>query len=472
MKRLCALILAAGKGTRMVSNRAKVLHEICGVPMVQWIYRAAASLDPEEILVVIGHSADLVRLALEGLPARFVVQEPQLGTGHALICSREELSRHDGDLLVLSGDTPRIKDTTLQKLADHHRKTEAATTLITVQPPDPFGYGRIVRAPDGSVIGIVEEKDASPEQKKIGEINAALYCFNIPLLLDALTKLSSNNVQREYYLTDVIGIQRREGKRIEAVFHGDSEEFQGVNNRRELALISKHFWREKGLGLMETGVTLIDPDQTYVDPDVVVEKDVVLYPQIRLEGRTQVGEGSIIRSGTRITNSSIGSRVRILESCVITDSEVGDGTVVGPCAHLRDRAVIGADCYIGNFVEVKKSTLGNKTKACHLAFLGDATIGMNVNIGAGTITCNFDGSHKNVTIIEDDAFIGTDSQLVAPVRVGKAAVVAAGSCITQDVPAGALAIARQRQTNKLGRSLKKRRVGSHALPGKARPSGS
>ncbi len=470
MKRLCALILAAGKGTRMISGRAKVLHEVCGEPMLRWVYRAAASLAPEEIFVVIGHSADLVQKAMGGCPAKIIVQEPQLGTGHALICAREALGDHQGDLLVLSGDTPRLKSATLRKLVEHHRQTGAATTLVTVRPPDPFGYGRILRAPDGSVTGIVEEKDASHEQRKIGEINAALYCFNIPHLQDALTKLSSDNIQKEYYLTDVIGIQHMERKKIEALLHEDPGEFQGVNNRCELALVSKDFWREKGTALMKSGVTLVDPDQTYVDPDVVVGKDSVLYPQVRLEGRTQVGEGCIIRSGTRITNSKIGSGVGILDSSVITDSEIGDRTVVGPFAHLRDRAVIGSDCRIGNFVEIKESTLGNNTRACHLAFLGDAKIGANVNIGAGSITCNFDGTTKNVTIIEDDAFIGTDSQLVAPVRVGKGAAVAAGSCITEDIPAGALGIARRRQMNKLNWMSKKRRVRSGAFPGREKPS--
>ncbi len=448
MKRLCALILAAGKGTRMVSDRAKVLHDVCGEPMIRFVYRAAAGLDPDDIFVVIGQDADCVRQALDGQPARFVMQAPQLGTGHAVISAREELSRREGDVLVLTGDTPRIKTTTLARLVEHHRLTGAVTTLLTTQPPDPLGYGRILRAADGKITGIVEEKDATPQQKRITEINAAFYCFEIPSLLDALGRLSSENAQKEYYLTDVVAIQCREGKRIEAMLHGDSEELQGINNRRELALNSKYLWREKNLALMAAGVTLVDPDQTYVDPEVQVGQDSILYPQVKIEGRTRIGAGAIIRSGTRVTNSIIGGGAEIRDSCLITDSEIGEGAVVGPFAHVRDHAAIGADCRIGNFVEIARSTVGKGTKACHLAFLGDAVIGTNVNIGAGTITCNFDGISRNATIIEDDAFIGTDSQLVAPVRIGRGAFVAAGSCITEDVPAGTLGIARPRQINK------------------------
>jgi bifunctional UDP-N-acetylglucosamine pyrophosphorylase / glucosamine-1-phosphate N-acetyltransferase len=460
MKPLCALILAAGKGNRMVSNRAKVLHEVCGEPMLRFVCRAAAGLKPDDIFVVIGQDADRVRLALQGYPARFVLQEPQLGTGHAVLSAREELSRRSGDVLVLTGDTPRIKTDTLRDLVEHHRGTRAVTTLLTTRPPDAYGYGRILRAQDGSVTAIVEEKDATPEQKRTDEINAAFYCFDIPSLLDALSRLSADNAQREYYLTDVVAIQRREGKKIEAMLHEDFEELQGINNRRELALTAKCLWREKCLALMAAGVTIIDPDQTYVDPDVVVGKDTVVYSQVKLEGMTRISEGAVIRSGVRITNSTIGMGAEILDFCVITDSEIGAGAVVGPGSRLRNQAKIGTDCHIGNFVEITRSTLGNGTRAAHMSYLGDAVIGNDVNIGAGTITCNFDGFDKNVTIIEDGAFIGSHSQLVAPVRVGKGAFVAAGSCITQDIPAGTLGIARERQTNKPNWSSRRKRDNS------------
>lgn len=450
MKNLCVLILAAGKGTRMVSSRAKVLHEICGRPMLRFTYCAAAGLEADNIYVIIGNDSDRVQQTLSGYPVRFIIQESQLGTGHAALCAREELSRCTGDVLVLMGDIPRIRTETLAKLVTHHRETGAATTLLTACLPDPFGYGRILRGPDGGVIGIVEEKDATPEQRKIQEINAALYCFKIPELLRALGKLSTENIQKEYYLTDVIGIQYREGRKIAAMLHGDFEELRGINNRQELALMSRLLWNAKNIALASAGVTVMAPDQTFVDPDVVVGKDCTLYPQVKLEGKTIVGENTVVRSGSRITNSTIGNNVEILDSCVITDAEIGDGCRVGPCAHLREHSRIGLDCRIGNFVEIKKSTLGDRSLACHLAYLGDAIVGKDVIVGAGVITCNFDGQKKNITIIEDGAFIGTDSQLIAPVRIGKGSFVAAGSCITSDVPAGALGIARKRQLNKAG----------------------
>ncbi len=450
MKDLCVLILAAGKGTRMVSDRAKVLHQVCGVPMLKMVYRAASGLDPGEILVVIGQDADRVRASLDGCPAQFVLQEIQMGTGHAVMVAREILSRRRGDVVVLYGDTPRIRTSTLEDLISHHRQSGAVTTLLTTRVPDPHGYGRIVRGGDGRVTAIVEEKDATARQKALDEINSGLYCFQIPSLLEALGKLSNDNAQKEYYLTDLIGIQRSDGKQIEAVLHENYEELHGINTRNELAGISQTLRTAKNLELMASGVTLIDPERTYVDFDVIAAKDVILHPMVFLEGCTRIGEGTVIRPGCRIVNSVIGPQVEILDSCLITESEIGGGTIIGPSAHLCDHVVVGENCRLGNFVEVKKSTIGNGTIAAHLAYLGDATVGSNVNIGAGTITCNFDGVRKNATIIEDDAFIGTDSQLIAPVRIGKGAFIAAGSCITEDVPAGALAVARSRQVNKPG----------------------
>ena len=448
MKDLCVLIMAAGKGTRMVSDRAKVLHTLCGTPMLRLIYRAAGGLGPEEILVVIGQDAERVRAALDGMPARFVLQPEQLGTGHAIMTARPEIEKREGDLLVLSGDTPRLKTETLRKLVEHHRRSGAATTLLTAIARDPFAYGRILRNSDGGIEAIVEEKDAKPEQRKIKEINAGFYCFRISLLLDALQELSDSNAQKEHYLTDLVEIQQRHGLRIEGLLHPDFEELRGINTRKELAELALAMRAQKNEDLMTAGVTLMDPERTYIDLDVAAERDVTIYPMVTLEGATRIGEGSIIHSGTRIVNSVIGPEVEILESCLITDSEVGKGTTVGPCAHLRGHTLVGRMCRIGNFVEIKKSTLGDGTKAAHLAYIGDATIGRNVNIGAGTITCNYDGVRKHATIIEDDVFIGTDSQLVAPVRIGRGAYVAAGSCITKDVPPGALSIARSRQTTK------------------------
>ena len=450
MNNLRALILAAGKGTRLVSNRAKVLHTLCGTPMLRLVYAAAAGLEPEQILVVIGQDAARVQESLDGHPADFILQAEQLGTGHAVMAAQSQIAKHDGDLLVLFGDTPRITSATLQKLFAHHRQSGAATTLLTTRIPEPFGYGRILRNAQGDIQAIVEEKDATPEQRKIDEINPGFYCFQIPPLIKALGKLSNNNAQKEYYVTDLIEIQRRTGDKVETVLHENFEELRGINTRRELAELARALSRQKNLDLMAAGVTLIDPERTYVDLDVMVEKDVTLYPMVTLEGKTRIGEGTRIRSGTRIANSVIAAGVEILDSCVITDSEVRSGSTIGPCARLRDHTIIGENCRVGNFVEIKKSLLGNGSKAAHLAYLGDSQIGSNVNIGAGTITCNYDGIKKNVTIIEDDAFIGTDSQLVAPVRVGRGAYVAAGSCITRDVPPGALGIARGSQVNKEG----------------------
>jgi bifunctional UDP-N-acetylglucosamine pyrophosphorylase / glucosamine-1-phosphate N-acetyltransferase len=458
MNNLSAVILAAGKGTRMVSNRAKVLHDVAGSPMLQHIVKAVLELKPDRVVVVVGQDAERVRATLDGFPVQFAVQTEQLGTGHALMSAGEALKEMTGDLVVLFGDTPRIKSQTLNKLVEHHRRTAAALTLLTTRTADPFSYGRILRAPDGTVQRSVEEKDATPEQRSINEINPGFYCFKIAPLLDSFPKLSNDNAQREYYITDLIEIEHRDGKRVEGLEHPDFDELRGINTRRELAETSAALRMQKNLELMASGVTLVDPDQTYIGIDVVVEKDVTIYPMVTLEGRSHIGEATVIRSGTRIGNSSLGAGVTILDSCLITDTVIGKGTTVGPSARLRDHAHIGENCRIGNFVEIKKSTLGNGTKAAHLAYLGDATIGDRVNIGAGVITCNYDGTRKHATIIEDDVFIGTDSQLIAPVHIGRGAYVAAGSSITEDVPAYALGIGRGRQVNKADWS--KRRKGS------------
>jgi bifunctional UDP-N-acetylglucosamine pyrophosphorylase / glucosamine-1-phosphate N-acetyltransferase len=450
MKPLTVLIMAAGKGTRMISLRAKVLHQLCGVPMIRLIYNAAAGLDPNQIVVVIGQDADRVRSALEGLPVRFVLQQEQLGTGHALMAARPEIEKTDGDVLVLSGDTPRLTTETIRHLVEHHRNQGASATLLSSVAEDPQAYGRILRNSDGGIEAIVEDKDATPEQKKIREINAGFYCFQIPPLLRALDKISNRNAQKEYYLTDLIEIQRSQGLQVEALVHADFSELRGINTRSELAELAGAMRARKNLDLMNAGVTLIDPARTYIDLDVLVEKDVIIHPGVTLEGTTRILEGSVIHSGTRIVNSWVGPEVEILDSCLITDSEVRKGTTVGPCAHIRAHAVVGENCRVGNFVEIKKSTLGNGTKAAHLAYLGDATIGTKVNIGAGVITCNYDGVHKHATIIEDEVFVGTDSQLVAPVRIGRGSYIAAGSCITEDVPPGSLGIARSRQSVKEG----------------------
>jgi len=460
MKNLNILIMAAGKGTRMVSNRAKVLHPVCGVPMLRFIYDAAAELQPDGMIVVIGHDGDLVRASLKGRETRFVLQAEQRGTGHAVMVARELLEGMSGDLLVLYGDIPKIRPDTLIKLVGCHRGSGAATTLLTARTDDPYGYGRILRDAEGRIEAIVEEKDATPEQRAITEINSGLYCFRIPPMLAALKRISDKNAQGEYYLTDIVAIQREAGGRIAALLHEDFDELQGINTRAELAATSRTLRLRKNQELMAKGVSLIDPEHTYVDLDVVVEKDVTLHPMVTLQGTTSIGEGATVHSGSRILNSNIETDATVLDCCLITDSHVGHGSTVGPFARVRDGSAVGSNCRLGNFVELARSTLGDGSKAAHHAYLGDTTIGRNVNIGAGVITCNYDGVRKHATIIEDGAFVGSDCQLVAPIRIGHGAYVAAGSCITQEVPPEALAIAREHQSIKPGWAKHRRRAKS------------
>jgi bifunctional UDP-N-acetylglucosamine pyrophosphorylase/glucosamine-1-phosphate N-acetyltransferase len=458
MDNLYALIMAAGKGTRMVSNRAKALHSLCGIPMLRMIYRSAAALEPQAIFVIIGYDAEQVRASLEGCPAHFIVQKKQLGTGHAVITARDELEKHyGGDLLVLFGDTPLVKVETLRKLVERHRCSGAATTLLTVHAPDLFGYGRILRDGNNHIQAIVEEKDATSEQKLITEINPGFYCFQISPLLESLERLSNNNAQKEYYITDLVEIQRREGRIVDAILHDDYEELRGINSREQLADLTLSLAKEKNRKLMADGVTLIDPNLTYVHLDVAVEKDVTIYPMVTLEGNTCIGEGCVIRSGTRILNSVIGPNVEILDSCLISDCRIDEGSTIGPSAHLRDHTIVGKNCRVGNFVEIVRSTLGDETCAMHLAYLGDAQIGSRVNVSAGVVTCNYDGFRKNATIIEDDAFVGTNSQLIAPIRIGRGAFIAAGSTISKNVPPGALGIGRAKQEIKKGWAERRRK---------------
>ena len=460
MKDLHILIMAAGKGTRMLSNRAKVLHPVCGVPMLRFIFEAATMLQPEGIIVVVGHEADLVRASLEGSEARFVLQAEQRGTGHAIMVARDLLEEMSGDLLVLYGDTPKIRYETLRRLVESHRSSRAATTLLTARTDNPYGYGRILRDASGRIQAIIEERDATPEQRLIREINPGLYCFRIQPMLAALARISDKNAQGEYYLTDIVSIQREAGAEIEALLHDDFDELQGINTRGELAATSRTLRLRKNQELMAKGVTLIDPECTYVDLDVVVDKDATLYPMVTLQGTTRVGEGATIHSGSRILNSNIEAEVTVLDCCLITDSHVCCGATVGPFARVRDGSAVGRRCRLGNFVELARSTLGEGSKAAHHAYLGDASVGRDANIGAGVITCNYDGTRKHATIIEDGVFVGSDCQLVAPIRIGRAAYIAAGSCITQDVPPEALAIARERQSNKPDWVKRRRRAKS------------
>ena len=444
------VILAAGKGTRMKTIRPKLLHPLAGLPLVQYSLRSARSLQPETITLVVGYQADVLRTALASeADLAFAVQEPQLGTGHAVLQAAPILGHRTGTLVLLYGDVPLLRAETLRRLVDHHEATGAAATLVTAHIDRPFGYGRIVRE-GGHITRVVEERDATAEQRAITEFNSGIWAFSLDGLFDALRALGTNNDQGEYYLTDLVGAFRSAGRPVETVVLDDATEVRGVNSQKELAEMSAIVRASRNDALMAAGVTITDPATTYVDEGVVVGADTILHPNVHLEGRTRVGQGCVIESGVRIVDSTVGDGSVVRNHSVIEASALDAETQVGPFARLRPGSRVGARAHIGNFVELKNTVVGEGTKASHLSYLGDATIGSGVNVGAGTITCNYDGARKNPTVIEDHAFIGSDSQLVAPVTVGRGAYVAAGSSIVEDVPPGALAIARGRQVNKAG----------------------
>jgi bifunctional UDP-N-acetylglucosamine pyrophosphorylase/glucosamine-1-phosphate N-acetyltransferase len=450
------VVLAAGKGTRMRSTLPKVLHPVNGRPMLSHVLTTARSAGPSSISVVLGHMADMVRSAYRDDPSvSFVVQEPQLGTGHALQQALPMLGEATGDILLLYGDVPLLSAATVAALLARHRDQRAAATVLTAEVDQPFGYGRIVRQ-DGAIVRIVEERDATPAERALKEINAGIYVLALEPLSEAMAALAPQNAQGEYYLPDLVGIYRRRGLGVSTLTVGAADEIRGVNSRRELAEVSRLMRNAKNEELLAAGVTLIDPATTYVEADVEVGPDTVIHPNVYLEGRTVVGAACEIHAGTRLVNAVVGDRVTVRNYCVITDSTVESDAVLGPFAHLRPGSVVRSEAHVGNFVELKKATLGRRSKASHLTYLGDATIGDNVNVGAGTITCNYDGRQKHQTVIGDGAFIGSDSQLIAPVTIGKGAYVAAGSSITDDVPDEALAITRGRQVNKEGWVRRKR----------------
>jgi bifunctional UDP-N-acetylglucosamine pyrophosphorylase / glucosamine-1-phosphate N-acetyltransferase len=450
------VILAAGQGTRMKSQMPKVLHKVAGQPMIEHVLKTAASISPATISVVVGHAAETVRARLGDDPrVGFALQEPQLGTAHALQQVETLLAGRTGTVVLLSGDVPLLGRRTLEALTSRHCGAKAAATVVTAIVERPFGYGRIVRS-KGQIVRIVEERDASPMQRRIKEINSGIYAFDLAPLFDALRDISSKNAQGEYYLTDLIAIYRRRKLLVDTLLVDDPREIRGINSRSEMAEVSKLVTQKKNEELMAAGVTLIDPTTTYIDLDAEIMPDTVIHPGVIIEGRTRIGSGCEIHGYVRIVDSEIGDRATINNFCVISGSRVAEGAVVGPFAHLRPASEVGAGAKVGNFVELKKTTLGPKTKVNHLSYVGDATVGAGVNIGAGTITCNYDGTAKHQTVIDEGAFIGSDTQLIAPVHVGKGAYVAAGSSITEDVPAGALGIARGRQTNVAGWVEKKK----------------
>jgi bifunctional UDP-N-acetylglucosamine pyrophosphorylase/glucosamine-1-phosphate N-acetyltransferase len=441
------VIMAAGKGTRLKSKRPKVLHQIGGKPLLMHVIEAASKVvAPHDIFVVIGHQADQVRAAAEQTGVRFVEQTEQRGTGHAIQCASESIGGYES-FLVLSGDVPLIRPRTIEAVWEFHQKERAAMTLLSADLPDPRNYGRVIRKSPGSaeVAAIVEQKCLKPEQLSLREINMGIYAFRTAPLLAHLGKLTTENPHGEYYLTDMAGLLESAGERVVAFKSSEFEELLGVNTIAELAALDAALRARTACRLMDSGVTIFKPETCVIDADVEVAPDTVIEPFVQLLGKTQIGADSTIRSYTVIENCTIGDDVLVRQGCVLSESRVENGARIGPFAHLRPGSEIGESAHVGNFVETKKARLGKGAKASHLTYLGDAEIGEGTNIGAGTITCNYDGATKHRTRIGKNAFVGSDSTLVAPVSVGDGAYIGAGSCITKDVPADALAVGRGRQ---------------------------
>ena len=442
---LDVVIMAAGLGTRMKSNCAKVLHKLDGRPLISHVCRAALELEPRSVYVVVGYQAEDVQAAVEkefSLQAgriAFVHQREQRGTGDAVMAADNVLGGKNGTVMVLSGDVPLIKPATLTRLVEAHNQKNASCTLMSVRLENPTGYGRVVKSAAGDFMKIVEQKDASDEERQIREINVGIYCFDNAKLFAALKEIKPNNSQGEFYLTDVPAILKSRGDTVAIYQHNDAREVSGINTRAELAEFENLLRRNTVRRLMiDSGVTFIDPSHAYISGEAQIGRDTVIHPDVHIEGATTIGEACEIHQGSRIVNSRIGNRVTIKDHCLVLDSEIADDCAVGPFAHLRMNARMDERSVVGNFVEVKKSHIGRGTKSMHLTYLGDATIGEGTNIGAGTVTCNYDGKNKHPTIIEDHVRIGSDTMLVAPVRVGSGAVTGAGSVVTEDVPANTL----------------------------------
>jgi bifunctional UDP-N-acetylglucosamine pyrophosphorylase/glucosamine-1-phosphate N-acetyltransferase len=452
---IATVILAAGKGTRMKSDLVKVLHPLLGLPMLS--YPIAISLNEikaEKTIVVVGHQADRIKEIFKDPRIHFVLQEEQLGTGHAVRQAVPFLENFKGVVLILYGDVPLVKAETLRSFIDTFWGNDSTLSVLTAVVKDPFGYGRIIRGREGWLEKIVEEKDASEEEKLVREINTGIFCVSAPFLIEGLSEIGKGNAQGEYYLTDLVEIASEKGFRCSAHMVADPLEVMGINTRVDLAIAHEVLRQEKMKGLMLSGVTFIDPKTTYVDQTVEVGKDTILYPNCFLLGRTRIGERCIIEPNSKISDSIIGDEVTIRSNSVITESNIEEGAIIGPFAHLRPLSEVKAKAKIGNFVEVKKSIIGRGSKANHLAYIGDSVLGEDVNIGAGTITCNYDGLEKHQTIIGDRVFVGSNVELVAPVKVGSNSSIGAGTTVTKDIPEGALAISRMKQKNIKGWSKK------------------
>ncbi|WP_457640966.1 bifunctional UDP-N-acetylglucosamine diphosphorylase/glucosamine-1-phosphate N-acetyltransferase GlmU [Persephonella sp.] len=456
------VILAAGKGTRFKSKKPKVLHEVLGKPMIFYVSLAARWINPEEIIYVIGHKKEEVKKAINCDRCIFVEQDQQLGTGHAVASAKEHFKDYNGFVLIINGDMPLIRGETLKNAISFmealiryeganmgnmqgYRNENIAGVVLTANMPNPYGYGRIIKDSQHRILRIVEEKDASPQEKAITEVNSGIYIFYAPYLAEVIDQLENNNAQKEYYITDVIRLLRQKGKEIHALLIPDPTEIIGVNDRWELARAENALKMQYLSFWALNGATIHNPETVWIEFDVDLSKDVEIFQNVMLRGTTQIGEGTVVEANCIIKNSKIGKNVKILANSIIEDSVIEDNAVVGPFARIRNNTFIKSETVIGNFVEVKNSVIGEKTNAKHLAYIGDAEVGKEVNIGAGTITCNYDGFQKHKTVIKDKAFIGSDTMLVAPVTIGEEAVTGSGSVITKDVPDKALAVERSTQ---------------------------
>jgi bifunctional UDP-N-acetylglucosamine pyrophosphorylase / glucosamine-1-phosphate N-acetyltransferase len=448
LRELAAVVLAAGKSTRMKSQLAKVLHPIMGKPMLAYSLDTLQGLGLAKIVVVVGHQAEAVQEHFAHYPVEFVVQEPQLGTGHAVQVAATVLDGREPTVVVLCGDVPLLQAETIRQLYQHHQASGAAATILTVELPEPGSYGRIVKDEHGRVLKIVEARDATEAELSIREINTGIYCFQYPFLKEALPTLRPDNDQQELYLTDVIAAARARNLPVDSLQTLDLHSFQGINTRVELAAVTARVRQQINERQMLAGVTLIDPNATYIEDGVTIGADTVIFPNCYLLGKTVIGQGCRLEPNVKISDSAIGNDVTIRMGTVIAESLVADEAQLGPYSHLRPLSDVRQQAKVGNFVELKKSVLHAGAKANHLTYLGDAEVGEKVNVGAGTITCNYDGKHKFKTTIEPGAFIGSNTALVAPVTIGAGAYVGAGSTITEDVPPHKLAIARGRQVIK------------------------
>jgi bifunctional UDP-N-acetylglucosamine pyrophosphorylase / glucosamine-1-phosphate N-acetyltransferase len=452
------VIMAAGKGTRLKSRRAKVLHQVGGQALLAHVIQAARQIVPaEDIYVIVGHQAEAVQRAVEPLGVKFVLQAEQRGTGHAIMCARESVQRYQ-NILVLSGDVPLIRPQTIARVRDFHLGKKAAMTILTAEPPDPFGYGRVLRAGTGSdrVKAIVEQKALTKSQQKAREINSGIYAFATKPLFANIDRLTTNNAHQEFYLTDMAALLVKAKANVVAVKADEPSEVLGANTLAELSTLDALLRFRKAYALMAAGVTIYRPETCVIDAEVEIGADTIIEPFVQVLGQSRIGSDCRVRSFSVISDSAIADNVLVRPGCIIDQSQIAAGALIGPYSHLRPGSEIGEGAHVGNFVEVKKSRLGRGAKANHLTYLGDSDIGAQVNVGAGTITCNYDGVNKHMTVVEEGAFIGSDSTLVAPVRIGKGAYVAAGSTITDDVPGDALALGRARQTTKEGWARERR----------------